>query len=233
MDVAMKCGVVCAGGTGSRLMPLTKATNKHLLPVYNIPMIYAPINTLKSMGCTDIIVVAGGDHVGDIASVLEDGSELEISISYRVQKEPNGIGGAIQCAEGYVNGLFPVILGDNYFYTPPHEVPETPTIYTKFIWEAKQFGVYDLQNNRIVEKPLTNISRHAVTGLYIYDDAVFDFVKSTPKSDRGEYEVTDLNNLYLEKGNMKVIKYEDEWEDMGGFEGLYAATQLEREKAWR
>ncbi len=228
----MKCGVVLAGGTGSRLMPLTKATNKHLLPVYNIPMIYAPIRTLKSMGCTDIIVVAGGNHVGDIASVLEDGTDLEVSISYRVQREPDGIGGAIRCVEGYVGGLFPVILGDNYFYEPPKTVDE-PSIFLQRHPKPYEFGVYNEETNQIVEKPTENIGDYIVTGLYVYDDLIFDYAALLEKSPRGEYEVTDINNAYLSYGVMKLELYEGNWRDMGGFDGLYEASALEREgKPW-
>lgn len=225
----MKTGVVLAGGTGSRLMPLTKATNKHLLPVYNIPMIYAPIRTLKSMGCTDIIVVAGGNHVGDIASVLEDGSDLEVSISYRVQREPDGIGGAIRCVEGYVSGLFPVILGDNYFYESPKVVDE-PSIYLQRHPRLNEFGVYNEESNQIIEKPDKFVGSYAVTGLYVYDDLVFDYAGMLEKSERGEYEVTDINNAYLSYGVMKITRYESQWKDMGGFEGLYEATVLEKER---
>jgi glucose-1-phosphate thymidylyltransferase len=222
----MKTGVILSGGTGSRLMPLTKVINKHLLPVYNIPMIYAPIRTLKQLGCTDIVVVAGGEHIGGLAEVLGDGSDLDVSITYRVQREADGIAGAINCVSGLVQGTFPVILGDNYFADPP-TVVEGPAIYIKRVENASAYGVYDAAENRIVEKPQVPISDWAVTGLYVFDQKVFDYIKRIEKSDRGEYEVTDINNIYLQD-EMEVVKYEGWWRDMGVFEGLFSASEIER-----
>lgn len=224
----MKSGVVLAGGMGSRLMPLTKSTNKHLLPVYNKPMIYHSIDVLKNMGCEDVIIVTGGEHIGHIAESVEDGSHLGVSVSYRVQKEADGIAGAIGCIEGYIGGLFPVILGDNYFYSTP-EIIEEPAIYIKNMYGARDFGVYFESKNQIVEKP-NNAYGDVVLGLYVYDDKVFDYIKLLSKSDRGEFEVTDINNMYLSDGDMYIASYKDEWFDMGSFEGLYQANVLARER---
>lgn len=210
-------GVILAGGTGTRLKPMTLVTNKHLLPVYDRPMIEYPLKTLIDVGCTDVLIVSGGNHIGAFAEYLGDGSRYGVSLTYRVQKDANGIAGALNCAKGYVNGLFPVILGDNYF-----EVPVTlnePGIVVSYVEHPERFGVYDVESNTIIEKPEHPISNYAVTGLYWYDESILDEIPNLVESKRGELEVTDLNNTIL-KQNCVIYKYEHMWSDMGTINSL-------------
>lgn len=209
-------GVVLAGGNGTRLRPLTEIVNKHLLPVYDKPMIYYPIDTLKQMGCKSIILVSGGENIGGFAELLKDGSDIGVDITYRVQSEAGGIAQALGCVAGLVNGVFPVILGDNYFENPP-QTPSKPTIYTKTVEDPERFGVY--QQGKIVEKPKNPESNDAVVGLYVYDERVFDMLTDLTPSDRGEYEITDINNRYLELG-ADVVELSGYWCDMGTFDSL-------------
>lgn len=218
-------GVILAGGEGTRLRPLTYVANKHLLPVYDKPMIYYPIETLKSHGMTDIIIVSGGENIGGFAELLEDGSELGVNLTYRVQVGVGGIAHALGCVEGLVEGNFTVILGDNYFEEVP--LKPYPSIYLKAVSDAKRFGVYDEEKNRIIEKPSKPSSNLAVTGIYVYDQRVFDVIKGLKLSARGELEITDVNNWYLEN-NCGVVEVSGVWSDMGTFESLYRAAKFVR-----
>lgn len=210
-------GVVLAGGRGTRLGDSTRVVNKHLLPVYDEPMIYRPIATLRSMGCTDILIVTGGENVGGFAQLLGSG------FTYRVQDRPDGIAGALAMAEGYVEGLFPVVLGDNYF-SAPVAMPERPAIYTARTERPEAFGIYDPGTGRIVEKPKDPVSDLAVTGLYVYDDRVFDCIRTLRPSERGELEITDVNNWYLQHGLMDVREAFGAWSDMGTPDSLLRAA---------
>lgn len=223
-----KTGVILAGGEGTRLRPLTYVANKHLLPVYNKPMIYYPIETLKGMGVTDIILVSGGENIGGFVNVLGDGSALGVNLTYRVQSRPGGIAEALGCVEGLVKGLFPVILGDNYFEEQP-QMATRPRIVLSEVENPERFGVYMPQKNRIIEKPATRVGNAAVTGLYFYDEAVFEVIKTLKPSSRGELEVTDINNWYLEHG-AEVVFWQKEWHDMGTFDSLLAVANLIRNK---
>ena len=207
-------GVVLAGGQGTRLHPLTKVSNKHLLPVYDRPMIDYPIQTLKDMGCDDIIIVSGGEHIGGIAEYLGGG------YTYRVQDSASGIAGALACAEGLVDGIFPVILGDNYFSEAP-DYHGKPTLYLKDAPDPSRFGVY--HEGVIVEKPSDPPSRDVVTGLYVFDLGVFDFIRTLKPSARNELEITDVNNWYL-RNDCLVVNYHGVWLDMGTFDSLLIAT---------
>lgn len=209
-------GVILAGGEGTRLKPLTYVANKHLLPVYNKPMIYYPIETLKNMGCNNIIIVSGGNNIGGFADLLKNGKDLNVDITYRVQPEAGGIAQALGCTAGLVSGVFPVILGDNYFSKAP-VMPSAPTIYIKKVKDPQRFGVY--ANNNIIEKPKKPASNQTVVGLYVYDNEVYEMIKSLTPSQRGELEVTDLNNNYLKRG-AEVVELLCEWHDMGTFESL-------------
>lgn len=213
-------GVILAGGNGTRLRPLTQIANKHLLPVYDKPMIDYPIKTLKDMGCEDIIIVSGGEHIGGFAEYLGEG------YTYRVQSEAGGIAQALKCVEGLVSGLFPVILGDNYFSIAPN-MPTQPTVYVYPVEDPERFGVY--QNGAIVEKPTNPESDLAVVGLYVYDDRVFDMINELTPSQRGEYEITDINNKYLESG-ADVRWMEGDWSDMGTFDSLLEVANKVKEK---
>jgi glucose-1-phosphate thymidylyltransferase len=210
-------GVVLAGGRGTRLGDSTRVVNKHLLPVYDEPMIYRPIRTLRSMGCTDILVVTGGENVGGFAQLLGSG------FTYRVQDRPDGIAGALAQAEGYVEGLFPVVLGDNYF-SGSFTMPERPSIYTARTDRPQAFGIYEPGAGRIVEKPKDPVSDLAVTGLYVYDDRVFDCIRTLTPSARGELEITDVNNWYLQHGLMDVHEARGAWSDMGTPDSLLRAA---------
>lgn len=211
-------GVVLAGGRGTRLGDSTRVVNKHLLPVYDEPMIYRPIRTLRSMGCTDILIVTGGENVGGFAQLLGSG------FTYRVQDRPDGIAGALAMAEGYAgDGLFPVILGDNYF-SGSLAMPDGPAVYTAPTDRPEAFGIYDPDTRRIVEKPKDSASRLAVTGLYVYDDQVFDVIRSLVPSPRGELEITDVNNWYLQRGLMDVQRIDGVWSDMGTPDSLLRAA---------
>lgn len=214
-------GVILAGGRGTRLLPLTRITNKHLLPVFDKPMIYYPIMTLKDIGCSEIIIVSGGDHIGDFCELLGDGRDLDVRITYRIQTEAGGIAQALLCAEGLVSGTFPVILGDNYF-NPAPKMAKTPQIYLNKVIDPQRFGVY--QDGKIIEKPKKVVSDLAVTGFYVVDDTVFDFIKGLNPSARGELEITDVNNWYLDKGFTPEV-YKGYWRDMGTFPSLFEVSE--------
>jgi glucose-1-phosphate thymidylyltransferase len=210
-------GVILAGGRGTRLGDTTRVVNKHLLPVYDRPMIYHPIATLRTMGVTDILIITGGEQVGGFAQLLGSG------FTYRVQEQPDGIAGALALAEGYVGGLFPVILGDNYF-SADFTMPGGPAIYTSRTDRPEAFGIFDAGVRRIVEKPKDPVSDLAVTGLYVYDDRVFDVVRTLVPSPRGELEITDVNNWYLRRGLMDVREVPGVWSDMGTPDSLLRAA---------
>ena len=210
-------GVILAGGRGTRLGDTTRVTNKHLLPVYDQPMIYRPIQTLRGMGCDDILIVTGGENVGGFAQLLGSG------FTYRVQDRADGIAGALAQAEGYVSGTFPVILGDNYF-SGDFTMPKRPAIYTAPTDRPEAFGIYNPETARIVEKPKDSASFLAVTGLYVYDDRVFDVIRGLTPSTRGELEITDVNNWYLQHGLMDVHRIDGVWSDMGTPDSLLRAA---------
>jgi glucose-1-phosphate thymidylyltransferase len=210
-------GVILAGGRGTRLGDTTRVTNKHLLPVYDQPMIYRPIATLRGMGCDDILIVTGGENVGHFAQLLGSG------FTYRVQERADGIAGALAMAEGYVGGLFPVILGDNYF-SGTFAMPDRPSIFTAPTDRPEAFGIYTPDTGRIVEKPKDSASFLAVTGLYVYDDRVFDVIRGLTPSARGELEITDVNNWYLTRGLMDVHRIDGVWSDMGTPDSLLRAA---------
>lgn len=215
-------GVILAGGNGTRLRPLTHVANKHLLPVYNRLMIHLPIQTLINYGCTTIIIVSGGESIGKFTEVLGDGSRYGVRFLYCVQEQANGVAEALLKAEGLLNGVFPVILGDNYFSETPVWHNE-PFILTSEVTDPERFGV--LHNNKIIEKPVKPESNKAVTGFYVFDDKVFEYIKTLEPSDRGELEITDVNNWYLENG-AKAIEYKGYWRDMGTFDTLLEVANL-------
>ena len=215
-------GVILAGGRGTRLGDTTRVVNKHLLPVYDRPMIYYPIATLRAMGVDDIVIVTGGEQVGGFAQLLGSG------FTYRVQDRPDGIAGALAQAEGYVDGLFPVVLGDNYF-SAPFTMPDRPSVFTAPTDRPAAFGIYEpgaggIGVGRIVEKPKDSVSDLAVTGLYVYDDRVFDIIGTLQPSSRGELEITDVNNWYLQNGLMDVHQAPGTWSDMGTPDSLLRAA---------
>jgi glucose-1-phosphate thymidylyltransferase len=239
-------GIILAGGLGSRLRPLTKVTNKHLLPIYDKPMIYYPIETLCKAGIKDIMIVTGGNSAGDFLRLLGNGSEFGLKdIFYTYQEGEGGIADALKLCEHFAEGQRTVvILGDNIVQddiTPYvrkfEEQNSGARILLKEVDDPERFGCPELDGERIVrieEKPATPKSRFAVTGIYMYDRRVFDFCKRLKPSARGELEITDVNNAYIKEGDLYYDTLEGWWTDAGQFESLFRATQLvatERENA--
>ena len=235
-------GVVLAGGLGKRLEPLTRITNKHLLPIYNRPMICYPIETLVEAGITDIMVVTGGNHAGEFLRLLGNGSEFGLRhLNYTYQRGEGGIAEALSLAEHFAEGdRVVVILGDNIVersILPSVEQfakqPNGARLLLKEVEDPWRFGVAELRDGQVVsieEKPHQPKSSFAVTGIYMYDAAVFDIVKTLKPSARGELEITDVNNAYLRLGRMTYGILEGWWTDAGLPETLYRATTLVRER---
>ena len=228
-------GVILAGGTGSRLYPLTKVTNKHLLPVYDRPMIYYPLETLKKMGCKDILIVSGREHCGDILNLLGSGRDMGIKLSYEIQDEAGGIAHALSLAERFVGSSNVVVcLGDNIFDDDItiEGFEAGARIFLKPVHDPERFGVAELEKGNdckvisIEEKPETPKSNFAVTGLYVYDNKVFNYIKNLTPSERGELEITDVNNFYVKDGLMTCQLLESWWSDAGTFESLLKASSL-------
>jgi len=207
-------GVVLAGGHGTRLRPLTYTTNKHLLPIYDRQMVLFPIDTLKQMGIKDIMLVTGGEHIGHFAELLGDGSDYGVEITYRVQRDAGGIAQALGLARDFVGGEknFAVILGDNIF-SEPVAVPEENGLVVAEVEDPERFGVY--HNGAVVEKPERPTSNMAVTGLYFYTPEVFSYIECLEPSDRGELEITDVNNWVLKHAQTDIIEYPGFWSDAG------------------
>lgn len=237
-------GIILAGGLATRLRPLTWVTNKHLLPIYNKPMIFYPILAMKKAGITDVLISTSPDHAGDFAELLKDGSEFGMKFYYSIQSNPKGgIANAIGLAENYAKGeKILVILGDNIFsYNLEKDVKEFSKtkkgalIYgVKMDTKAKQYGVIELDKNNnvlsIEEKPEKPKSDIAQIGIYMYDERVFDFIRKLKPSARGELEVTDLNNLYLQEKTLSC-KIIDWWIDAGtSHDELLRANNLAAEK---
>jgi glucose-1-phosphate thymidylyltransferase len=226
-------GILLAGGTGSRLSPLTKVTNKHLLPVYDKPMIYYPLQTLIDCGCKEIMVVTGKDHGGAIMNLLGSGKDFDVNIHYAIQDRAGGIAEALGLCENFVNDdNMLVILGDNIFLgnTPKVEAfNDTAQIFLYKHDNPERFGVAELFPNgkvkSIEEKPKEPKSNLIVTGLYVYPSSVFDFIKTLDYSDRGELEITDVNNLFIERGLMRSEVLDCDWTDAGTFDSLVKATE--------
>jgi glucose-1-phosphate thymidylyltransferase len=233
--------VILAGGTGSRLMPLTKTVNKHLLPVYNKPMIYYPIETLTKAGIKKILIVTGSDHAEGFSKQLGRGEEFGCTFSYALQDSAAGIADALRLAKDFADGeKIVVILGDNIFeddiskYAKEFERGnDEAAIFLKEVPDPQRFGVPELKGEKVVgieEKPKKPKSNFAIVGLYMYDKNVFDIIKNLKPSARGEYEITDVNNAYLKRGKMKAVRLKGYWTDAGTFESLYRASQLVKEK---
>lgn len=239
-------GVILAGGLGTRLYPLTYATNKHLLPVYNKPMIFYPIKTLVDAGIDEILIVTSGPHAGDFISVLKNGKELGVKhLEYAYQEKPNGgIADALLIAEDFADGdNLTVILGDNTTDANIKNAIEKfqtgALIFLKKITDDKQltrFGIVvfdDKDKNRIIrieEKPKKPLSNFAATGLYIYDKNVFDFIRECKPSWRNETEITDVNNLYIRDNQLQWIELEGFWSDSGTFQTLFLANKFWAQK---
>lgn len=231
-------GVVLAGGTGSRLLPLTKITNKHLLPVFDRPMIYYPIQTLVNAGITDILVVTGGKNAGDFLRLLGNGKEFGLKrIHYSYQEGEGGIADALSLAEDFADGdRICVVLGDNIIEGNINdavasylEQPAGAKIILKDVPDPHRFGVPELQGTKVLnieEKPRHPKSKFAVIGVYMYDRTVFDKIKRLSPSQRGELEITDVNNFYIEEGTLTFATLDGWWTDAGTFESLLRAGKL-------
>jgi glucose-1-phosphate thymidylyltransferase len=227
-------GVILAGGTGSRLYPLTKVTNKHLLPVYDKPMIYYPMETLINAGIKDIMIVSGRGHAGHFLELLGSGVDFGVHFTYEIQEKAGGIAQALSLAEDFVDGdSVTVILGDNIFQDNIKEdvanFKNGAKIFLKDVPDAHRFGVAELNGEKVIgieEKPKQPKSNFAVTGLYIYDSEVFNAIKTLKPSGRGELEITDVNNYYVNKGAMEYGMLEGFWSDAGTFESLLRAGML-------
>ena len=231
-------GVILAGGLGSRLHPLTKVTNKHLLPVYNKPMIYYPIEKLIQAGVRDILLVTGGSSAGDFLRLLGNGHAFGLKdIHYTYQEGEGGIADALRLAQNFADqDRIVVILGDNIFGDDMKPFVEKfkkqkrgARILLKAVPDPERFGVAEIKGQKIVgieEKPKKPRSRFAVTGIYMYDHNVFDIVRTLKPSKRGELEITDVNNAYIRLGQMEYDILKDFWTDAGTFDSLLRANQL-------
>jgi glucose-1-phosphate thymidylyltransferase len=231
-------GVVLAGGLGSRLFPLTKVTNKHLLPVYNEPMIYYPIKTLVNAGIEEILIVTGGNNAGEFLRLLGNGNEFGLKhLNYTYQEGEGGIAAALSLAEHFAdNGKIVVVLGDNIIEKSIRKAVDAfkrqkngARIMLKEVPDPHRFGVPVFERKRIVrveEKPAKPASQYAVIGIYMYDERVFDFIKTLKPSQRGELEITDVNNFYIHDGKMEWDIIDGWWSDAGTFESLQYAGNL-------
>jgi glucose-1-phosphate thymidylyltransferase len=228
-------GVVLAGGTGSRLFPLTKVTNKHLLPIGGQPMIYYPIQKLIGAGIQEILIVTGTDHMGDVVNLLGSGKDFGCRFTYKVQDEAGGIAQALGLAENFAGGdSVAVILGDNIFEMGLEQaVADYPgsgaQILIKPVHDPERYGVAELDGRRIVsieEKPANPKSNYAVTGIYFYDGGVYEIIRTLKPSGRGELEITDVNNHYIATGRMRYSMMTGWWTDAGTHDSYRHANHL-------
>ena len=231
-------GVILAGGLGFRLSPLTKVTNKHLLPIYDKPMIYYPIETLVRSGIDDILIVTGGKNAGDFLRLIGNGKEFGLRhINYTYQEGEGGIAEALDLAEYFIdNDKVIVVLGDNIlekdikqYVDEFKEQKSGAKILLKEVVDPQRFGVAEVEDEKvigIVEKPQVPKTNYAVIGIYMYDSRVFDIIKTLNPSDRGELEITDVNNAYIRLKEMSYNILDGWWTDAGTFESLYNANHL-------
>ena len=235
-------GIILAGGLGERLEPLTRITNKHLLPVYNQPMIYYPLKTLIEAGIKDILIVTGGNNAGDFLRLLGNGEEFGLRhINYTYQKGHGGIADALRLAKYFAGkDKIVIILGDNVveksikkYVQRFKKQSEGARILIKEVSDPQRFGVVELKARKIIsieEKPKKPKSKYIVTGIYMYDNKVFDIIKTLKPSQRGEFEITDVNNAYLKKDFLYYDILEGWWTDCGTFPSLLKASSLVAKK---
>lgn len=232
-------GVILAGGSGSRLWPLTKVTNKHLLPVGKLPMIYHSVLKMREAGIQEILVVTGREHMGDVVGLLGSGADVGVAFTYRVQDEAGGIAQALSLAEGFAaGGPVLVMLGDNVFedslardVTAFEADPRGARVILKAVSDARRFGVATLDDAgarvvAIAEKPAEPETDLAVTGVYFYDSAVYDIIRTLRPSARGEYEITDVNTAYIDSGALSFGLLDGWWTDAGTAESYVRANGL-------
>jgi len=235
-------GVILAGGKGTRLYPLTKITNKHLLPVYDQPMIYYPIQTLVDAGIRDILIVTGGNYAGDFLQLLGNGKQFGLkSLNYTYQEGEGGIADALSLAEHFAdNGKLCVILGDNIIEKNIREAVDEfrrqekgAKILLKEVPDPERFGVAEVRKGHVVnieEKPKKPKTNYAVTGIYMYDSTVFDKIRTLEPSARGELEITDVNNAYIREASLSFAFLDGWWTDAGTFDSLLRAANLVAQK---
>lgn len=229
-------GIILAGGTGSRLYPLTKVTNKHLLPIYDKPMIYYPLQTLIDAEIKEILIVSGAGHSGHFLDLLGSGAEFGVHLTYEIQEEADGIAQALGLAQDFANDEpVAVILGDNIFQDNLSSAVDSfksgAKLFLKDVMDAKRFGVAQIEGSKIVsieEKPALPKSNLAVTGMYIYDARVFKIINKLKYSERGMLEITDVNNEYIRMDEMSYSILSGYWSDAGTFESLFRASEFIR-----
>jgi glucose-1-phosphate thymidylyltransferase len=233
-------GIILAGGKATRLRPLTKITSKQLLPVYNKPMIFYPIETLIQAGVRDILIIIAPEYSGHFLNLLGSGRDFGAKFSYEIQEEPRGLADAFIVGENFIGSdSVAMILGDNIF---DHNFSESVLsfekggkIFAKEVSDPQRFGVVEFDDNKnvlsIVEKPENPKSNFAVVGMYIYDNKVVEYAKSLQPSERGEIEITDINNRYLQENNLKVDLIKGVWQDAGTFDSLLEANNYWSKKS--
>lgn len=232
-------GIILSGGAGTRLRPLTKITSKQLLPIYNRPMIYYPLNTLLKAGIKDILIIVSAQYAGDYLSLLGSGKEFSANFTYEVQDEPRGLADAFIIGENFIDHENVVmVLGDNIIEDDISEDIKSfkggAKVFAKKVHDPERFGVvqFDAEGKavKIVEKPKQHISDYALIGLYIYDSRVVEAAKNVIPSERGELEIVDLHQFYLDKGELEVAEIKGEWIDAGTFDSLLKAQNFAKEK---
>ena len=232
-------GIILSGGSGTRLKPLTKITSKQLLPIYDRPMIYYPLNTLVKAGIREILIIVAPERAGDYLNLLGSGKEFGVKFTYEIQDHPEGIAQAFLIGENFIdNEDVALILGDNIFEddfaADIQNFKSGAKVFAKKVSDPERFGVvrFDdkMKAQEIIEKPKEYISDYAVTGLYLYDKRVVECARTMKPSARGELEITDVNNWYLQKGELDVALVNGEWLDTGTFDSLLTAQNFAKEK---
>lgn len=232
-------GIILAGGSGTRLSPLTKVTSKQLLPIYDQPMIYYPLHTLLDAGIKDVLIIVAPDHAGDFLKLLGSGKELGCKFTYEIQDKPEGLAQAFLIGQNFIgDDNVTLILGDNIFEENFSEAITSfktgGRVFAKEVSDPQRFGVVEFDDQKraisIEEKPAQPKSNFAVTGLYIYDNSVVEKARNLQPSSRGELEITDINNLFLQEGTLDVATMTGSWFDTGTFESMYEAITFVRDK---
>jgi len=232
-------GIILAGGKGTRLYPLTRVTSKQLLPIYNKPMIYFPLETLVQAGIKDILIIVAPDHAGDFLKLLGSGKDFGCDFSYEVQEQAKGLADAFLVGADFIgDDSVTMILGDNLFEDNFSDAINSfksgGRVFAKQVPDPQRYGIAEFDDNKkvvsIIEKPEHPKSDYAITGLYIYDNTVINKAKNLEPSPRGEIEITDINNLFLNEGTLDVAFVEGQWLDTGTFEAMYQATNFVRER---
>lgn len=233
-------GIILAGGTGSRMLPLTKVTNKHLLPVGKYPMIYYPIAKMKQAGIKEIMIITGREHMGAVVNLLGSGQDFGMELTYRIQDRPGGIAEALGLCKNFVGeDRCVVILADNIFHDSISDFVQKfetqdkgARIIVQKVSDPKRFGVAEFDGDRIIgieEKPNMPKSDFCVTGIYMYDNSVFEAINTLKPSGRGELEITDVNNWYIRNSVLHYDVFENWWTDAGTFESLSTASELAKD----